>query len=701
MIGNSYPQDCNPNRQGGILDVKKHWKRMSIIGLITVTLLLGSMMEGAGAITDIHYNFKFNGGVSSQYTLPLPNTYQLTPEGQTVALSGKDIIIGDSKARPYNIRGHYRIELSDQNPWNERRDAPCFQIAGVTSPIFKVFPGSNPFGAFSADGDFEIPANQVASLSFNSGHYLSRFLGFLWVTNQWGVSGRCTIDFYLDSESPDPPRNVKLDGASDTKITTGGTIDLSWEAPGDKPTAPTATYEASGIKGYKIFDGDTDITPGGGFITGLNQTITLAGEYEHTLKILAYDNEENASNPATVYARVDQTPPTGKLSIQSNSGFTNQSKVTLSVTNLSDSAGGDDGAAGSGLSQVGFSNNNVNYTWVDCTQTNLTHNWDLSAGDGPKTVYLKLKDRAGNITADANAIPAAIVLDTTPPIGSFTINNGAAITNSQQVILTMEAEDNLSGMAGMMFSNDGVTYSRPEAYTAFKAWILSGNEESSKIVYVKFTDKVGNTSTAVKVEIGYNSAPVFPGITPVTTLAADEEWSENRTINGQLVVPAGVTLTISPGMVVTFDGPANCDPCYNGLIIEGTLIVGTGVTFSAHSSKPGWMGIIISGNANMNGANISLAQQGLTVLNRANVTVDGCSFSQNFAGIRVYGNHPVITNCVFQGNTYGIKEDTIGARRPTVSGCTFIANSVAYYDDQSTWVTIEQLNKIPGNGGNR
>jgi parallel beta-helix repeat protein len=677
----------------------KHWKSILFFVLLAV-LLLGTMTEGFIVTTwDVSYNFKFNGGLSSHYTIPLPNTCASTPQGETQSFSGQNVIIGDAQTRSYKVRGHYRVELSDKRWWNQRTDTPSFRIGGVVSPVYKLWPGSNPFGTYHAEGNFEILPGQTATVTYNSGHYLSRFLGFLTVTNRWGIPGSCTIQLDLDSENPDPPQNIKLNGAAVTRIISGSTVGLSWEAAVDNPPIPG---EASGIKGYKIFDGETDITPNGGYITGLSQTVTLVGEREHTIQIQAYDNENNPSDPALVYVQVDQTPPTGKLSIESNSGFTNLRDVTLAVTELSDSSLG---SPGSGLSQVGFSNikNTDNYTWFDFTPGDPAYGWQLSEVDGVKTVYMKLKDRAGNITPHENAISATIILDTNPPTGSFTINNGAAIATSQQVSLALEAADSLSGLAGMMFSNDGATYSITEDYTAIKSWTLSRNGGTSKTVYIMLTDKAGNTSSPIYAEITYDPDPVYTDSTPETTLAENETWTENRAINGRIIVPSGVTLTIGPNVTVTAGSLVNNDPYQNGFIIEagGTLRVETGVTFQVHSSKPGWMGIIISGTGVITGANISLAQRGIAVLSGTDVTITGCSFSQNFTGIHVYASHPAITNCTFQGNTYGIKEDAIvEGQHPLVNGCTFTSNWVAYYHDPWTRIAPDRLNSIPGNAEN-
>src|SRR6185369_9604166 len=70
---------------------------------------------------------------------------------------------------------------------------------------------------------------------------------------------------------------------------------------------------------------------------------------------------------------------------------------------------------------------------------------------------------------------------------SVKINDGAAITTSTSVTLTLSADDAL-GVATMQFSNDGVNYSAEEPYAATKSWNLTPGD-GNKAVYVRFRDK--------------------------------------------------------------------------------------------------------------------------------------------------------------------------------------------------------------------
>ena len=87
-----------------------------------------------------------------------------------------------------------------------------------------------------------------------------------------------------------------------------------------------------------------------------------------------------------------------------------------------------------------------------------------------------------------------------PPTGSIIINNKDKHTAEQSVELTLSAEDAVSGLDKMQFSNDNSSWSEPEAYSTTKNWTL-GPGAGKKTVYVKFKDKAGNWSAAFLSEI--------------------------------------------------------------------------------------------------------------------------------------------------------------------------------------------------------
>jgi hypothetical protein len=596
--------------------------------------------------------------------------------------------------KPYPILVYYHCNLSATSG-----------NTGSSDPFFKVYINGtlvvhHEGQGIDQSGTFEIPANTKATVQLKAG------AAHNWTGAHWGFPADYSVTYYHDItppnipnqpwvKQPNQPNQNQYSPQTGKFFVNYSPITLNWDNTTDNGT-PMAignygpyTYGPSAIR-YNAY---VDETAGTSWVTGQECSLSLSQEghpYIIHLKAKDYDNNIcNGFSPPCIVI-VDQTPPTGNITINNHSQSTNAPNVIVSLSNISD------GANGSGVTQVGFSSDNETYDWYPYTESITTKNWTLSPGDGPKNVYLKLRDALGNETTHENAVPATIILDTTPPSGSFTINDGVGLTTSQLVMLTLEASDELSGVAKMQFSNNGTDFSTAEEYKPNKYWTLSDGE-GAKTVYIKLTDTLGNTTTqAITDSIYFDQNPVYSGFTPTRTLQADEEWTGDYPIFGQVIVPAGKTLTIRQNVTVTVDGPTDCDPYQNGLIVAGTLIIETGVTVTTVQS--GWMGIIVSGTATVTGAYINLAERGLAILENAAVTVNGCTFGQNFAGIHAYASHPAIANCTFRNNIYGIKEDEGG--RPTVTDCAFTGNEIPYYHETLTRITTGQLNQIPGNRGN-
>jgi N-acetylmuramoyl-L-alanine amidase/chitodextrinase len=122
-----------------------------------------------------------------------------------------------------------------------------------------------------------------------------------------------------------------------------------------------------------------------------------------------------------------------------------------------------------------------------------------------ENLYAKIFNDLEN--TGVGTVPAALpprlevdYYDIVAPTGcSISINSGAAYATDPAVTLTLSATDFPSGMgagAQMQFSDDGTTFSTPEAYATSKNYTLSGGD-GLKTVYVKFKDVSGNWSTPV------------------------------------------------------------------------------------------------------------------------------------------------------------------------------------------------------------
>lgn len=107
--------------------------------------------------------------------------------------------------------------------------------------------------------------------------------------------------------------------------------------------------------------------------------------------------------------------------------------------------------------------------------------------------------------------------DTTPPVGTILINNGAEYTNSREVMLTLSAEDS-SGVIEMQFNNGTGPYQDWEIYDTKKLWILSASDTIDKTVRVKFKDSLGNENSP-----GFPAMIKLDTIIPIITLNGEAE----------------------------------------------------------------------------------------------------------------------------------------------------------------------------------
>jgi WD40 repeat protein len=145
-------------------------------------------------------------------------------------------------------------------------------------------------------------------------------------------------------------------------------------------------------------------------------------------------------------------------------------------------------------------------------------------------------DRAGNRATTS----IKISLDKTPPAGTLTINDGAAVTTSTSVTLRIQASDNLSGVAEMRFSNDGKTWSDWKSFQSTCSWDLTtfggSSSRGAKTVFCQLRDQAGNVSMlsgtirlgGETVLIGHNESVESVAFSPDGRILASGSW--DRTI---------------------------------------------------------------------------------------------------------------------------------------------------------------------------
>ncbi|MDQ7778907.1 MAG: NosD domain-containing protein [Planctomycetota bacterium] len=174
-------------------------------------------------------------------------------------------------------------------------------------------------------------------------------------------------------------------------------------------------------------------------------------------------------------AVVDGMPPTGSIAIDSGAQGTTSTAVTLNLTYADPE---------SGVTGMCFSDDGVAFTpWETPASTKA---WALTPGDGLKTVWVRYQNGAGLISMYSDDI----ILDTTTPTGSITINVGAQWTSSTTVTLNLQYADLQTGVTGMRFSNDGTIFSNWETPAPLKPWTLTPGD-GLKTVWVQYKNGAG------------------------------------------------------------------------------------------------------------------------------------------------------------------------------------------------------------------
>jgi hypothetical protein len=279
-----------------------------------------------------------------------------------------------------------------------------------------------------------------------------------------------------------------------------------------------ATDETAGVSDMMICNVDTFVgCTWEAYATSKDWTLTTT---DGTKTVYAKYRDEAGNESATFSDTIvlDTEAPIGTIVINTGDEYTNTREVSLAL---------DATDATSGVDQMMICNveNFMDCIWEDYATAKT---WDLTAGDGDKTVYVKYRDEAGN---ESETYSDTIVLDTEAPTGGIRINAGALYTTNSDVAVVLTAEDVLSGLDVMQLADDeDFTGASWEAFTTGKEHRLTA-DDGIKTIYVRFRDRAGNESDA------YADSIFLDTIAPVGSLSINEGDSFTNS--------SSVTLTMS------------------------------------------------------------------------------------------------------------------------------------------------------------
>ncbi|OGF47566.1 MAG: hypothetical protein A2452_11580 [Candidatus Firestonebacteria bacterium RIFOXYC2_FULL_39_67] len=236
------------------------------------------------------------------------------------------------------------------------------------------------------------------------------------------------------------------------------------------------------------------------------------------------------SSSVTNMIVLDTTGPTNcSIVINNGDSYTNNTTVALAVY-------AED--ADSGVSEMQFMNETG--SWSTPEAYAVTKSWNITGGDGVKTVNVRYKDNAGNWS---EIISGTITLDTTGPVGSIDINSGAIYTKSTIVTLNLSATDHYSGVNQMQFKEGIGSWSVLESYVTGTKILTVTNTDELKTISVRYTDNLNNISlyskdiklcTVTKLEVLSQTEMVAGENIAVTVRAVREEGVNSVLVTGYL-----------------------------------------------------------------------------------------------------------------------------------------------------------------------
>ena len=262
-----------------------------------------------------------------------------------------------------------------------------------------------------------------------------------------------------------------------TTATLNGTVNPNGASTNAYFQYGTTTGYGSSTSSQAMGSGTAAVSIPGGNISGLTCNTT----YHYRALGTNSGGPSYGSDVTFKTSACTVTPPTGTININNSAAYTNTQSVTLALSCTPYNGGT--------CTQMQFSNDNV--TWSALVTYAATKVWDLTSGDGTKTVYAKFKDNAGNWSI---VYSDTISLDTVPPQCSVVINNSATYTSTAAVTLSLSAVDPNpgSGLSQMCVNYTNASCSSWVNYATTMNWTLLPAGDGTKYVYAWFKDNAGN-----------------------------------------------------------------------------------------------------------------------------------------------------------------------------------------------------------------
>lgn len=276
-----------------------------------------------------------------------------------------------------------------------------------------------------------------------------------------------TSDTIILDTVPPSVSTFRIDGGA--AYTTGLTVNLEI----------SAADSLSGMHQMQFSNNGTNWSALETYATSTTLTLT---DSDGTRTVFArfIDNAGNDQTASDTIILDRAGPSVSEFTIGAGDGWTGSRSVTLTITATD---------AASGIAEMRLRNDGG--TWGSWTGYSASTGWQLANADGTRTVYMEIRDSAGNVSSASDSIGLDRV---SPIISTFEIDGGATSTEDTGVTLTITASDALSGTYQMRFQNDGESWSSWQAYSGSQSWTLK-DTAGTRSVSVEVSDQAGNTDS--------------------------------------------------------------------------------------------------------------------------------------------------------------------------------------------------------------
>ena len=389
----------------------------------------------------------------------------------------------------------------------------------TSSELFTLIPGNTFTGTLTlpsewlnstnisaqfigSSSDAAINAGALSNDNTTWGSWLAASPG-LTTSTTWNVAG----------EGANKPVYLRLRDVNDqmaTVVTGTVNVDLT------KPTSSISTLPATSpanialawsgsdtLSGLSTYNVQVRAGTGGAWEDVFTNTSAISTTYNGIVGMTYYfrtrakdmvGNIEEWPPDYDTYTLVDTDAPTGTLVINNGALSATYSgvKLTLSAQDVSGS-----------VAQMSFSNDGN--TWSSWQTYAGSVDWSLSNGDGLKTVYVRFKDIADNVSSPISSV---ITLDAAAGTEyGLSINEGALFTNQVTVTLVIAARQFTPQM--MVCNDGGFAGAQWEPYNSRKAWAITqyGSYVIPRVVYVRYKDLGGNVSSNYQDDIILDVTP--------------------------------------------------------------------------------------------------------------------------------------------------------------------------------------------------